>query len=63
MLGVDARTLIPASLAATGATMIAFAVAGMTGVDGKLAAEAADRQPVDYKILNDRPRCPADIRL
>ena len=57
------RTLIPASLAATGATMIAFAVAGMTSVDGKLAAEAADRQPVDHEVLNDRPRCPADIRL
>ena len=43
--------------------MIAFAVAGMTSVDGKLAAEAADRHPVDYEVLNDRPRCPADIRL
>ncbi len=60
---VSVRALIPASLAATGAAMIGFAVAGMTNVDGKLATEAADRQPVGYEVLNDRPHCPAEIRL
>lgn len=63
MVGVRVRALIPASLAATGAAMIAFAVAGMTSVDGKLATEAADRQPVGYEVLHERPQCPAGIRL
>jgi hypothetical protein len=63
VVGVRVRALIPASLAATGAAMIAFALAGMTSVDGKLATEAADRQPVDYEVLHDRPPCPARIAL
>ncbi len=43
--------------------MIAFAVGGLANVDGKLAAEAGDRQPVGLEVMDDRPDCRRDVRL
>lgn len=63
MFGVRVGTILPASLAATGVTMIAFAVGGLANVDGKLAAEAGDRQPVGLEVMDDRPDCRRDVRL
>lgn len=55
--------LVPASLAATGAAMIAFAAGGVASVDRNLAAEAADRQPIGLEVMDDRPPCRRDVGI
>jgi hypothetical protein len=60
---VSLSALIPASLAATGAALVAFAAGGVAGVDQKLAAEAEDRRPIGLEVIDDRPRCPREVRL
>jgi len=60
---VSFRALIPASFVTTGLAMLAFAAGGVAGVDQKLAAEAADRQPVGLEVIDDRPPCPREVQL
>ena len=55
--------LIPASLVATGAAMIAFAAGGVASVDQNLAAEASNRQPIGLEVVDDHPPCPREVRL